>query len=260
MSETVGVEMLSSGVCKVTLIRPEAANALSVQLLEKLKDTLEALAFQKEVRAVVFTGAGDKVFCAGADLKERRRMEEEEVRRTVALIGETIEKVAKLPQPTIAAMNGTALGGGLELALACDLRVAAEESVYGLPETTLAIIPGAGGTQRLPRLIGVGRAKEMIFTGKRITGAEAYLIGLAQYACPLAKVETLALDLAKQMSANGPIALAQAKKAIDNGIETDLATGLELEKLAYERTISTKDRLEGLEAFKEKRKPQYIGE
>jgi methylglutaconyl-CoA hydratase len=260
MSSFVSYELQENGIAIVTLNRPEAANALSTSLLNELSELLGDLAFRKDIRVVIVTGAGEKVFCAGADLKERAGMNETEVRKTVALIRETINQVEQLPQPVIAVLNGSAFGGGLELALACDIRVAVDTAQLGLTETSLGIIPGAGGTQRLPRLIGKGKAKELIFTAKRITAQEAAQIGLVEYVVPRAQLMEKALEIAGQIAVNAPIAVRQAKLAVNRGLDVDLATGLRLEQMAYEVTIPTKDRLEGLQAFKEKRKPVYKGE
>jgi len=251
---------VENGVAWITLNRPEAANALSVTLLNELQQLLRELKFAKNVRTVIVTGSGEKVFCAGADLKERAGMNETEVRQTVALIRDTINAFEQLPQPVICALNGSAFGGGLELALACDIRVAADHALLGLTETSLAIIPGAGGTQRLPRLVGVGKAKELIFTAKRISATEALDIGLVEHVVPREQLLAKANELAQQIAQNGPIAVVQAKLAINRGLDVDLATGLKIEQMAYEVTIPTKDRLEALAAFKEKRKPVYKGE
>lgn len=251
---------VENGVAWITLNRPEAANALSVTLLNELQQLLRELKFAKNVRTVIVTGSGEKVFCAGADLKERAGMNETEVRQTVALIRDTINAFEQLPQPVICALNGSAFGGGLELALACDIRVAADHALLGLTETSLAIIPGAGGTQRLPRLVGVGKAKELIFTAKRISATEALDIGLVEHVVPREQLLAKANELAQQIAQNGPIAVVQAKLAINRGLDVDLATGLKIEQMAYEVTIPTKDRLEALAAFKEKRTPVYKGE
>ncbi|MFC4181898.1 enoyl-CoA hydratase [Saccharococcus thermophilus] len=260
MSELVQYTALENGIAIITLNRPESANALSTELLYELSHLLYDLAFRRDVRVVIFTGAGEKVFCAGADLKERAGMNETEVRKTVTLIRETINQVEQLPQPVICALNGSAFGGGLELALACDIRVAADTAQLGLTETSLGIIPGAGGTQRLPRLIGKGKAKELIFTAKRITAKEAEQIGLVEYVVPREQLMEKAMEIAEQIVVNAPIAVMQAKIAINRGLDVDLATGLRIEQMAYDITIPTKDRLEGLQAFKEKRKPVYKGE
>lgn len=260
MSASVLYSTLDHGVAILTLNRPEAANALSLKMLNELRDVQQELKFNRNVRCVIVTGAGEKAFCAGADLKERAQMNETEVRQTVSLIRETINEFEQLPQPVICAMNGVAFGGGLELALACDLRIASETVKLGLTETSLGIIPGAGGTQRLPRLIGKGRAKELIYTAKRITAVEAERIGLVEYVVPSSQLLEKAHEIANQIVENAPIAVAQAKLAINRGLEVDIHSGLKLEQMAYEITIPTKDRLEGLQAFKEKRKPVYKGE
>jgi enoyl-CoA hydratase/carnithine racemase len=187
-------------------------------------------------------------------------MDPVQVRKTVTLIRDTINSLELLPQPVIAAVNGVAFGGGTELALACDIRIASETAKLGLTETSLGIIPGAGGTQRLARLVGKGRAKELIFTARRIEANEALEIGLVEYTVPVASLMDKALEIAGQIVRNGPIAVAQAKFAIDKGYDVDINTGLAIEQNAYEVTMPTKDRLEGLQAFKEKRAPIYRGE
>jgi methylglutaconyl-CoA hydratase len=257
--KTVLVEKRTDGIAIVTLNRPEAANALSSQMLAELQVILSDIKKDMDIRVVILTSSGEKAFCAGADLKERRDMTDAEAKQTVRMIGATINEVESLPQPVIAAINGVAFGGGLELALACDIRVGALEAKVGLTETSLAIIPGAGGTQRLPRLIGLGKAKELIFTAQRLTASEAEKIGILEYAVPRSEMLGKALALAKAMAKNGPLALIQAKKAVNKGIEVDLATGLKIEELAYDVLIPSEDRLEGLKAFAEKRQPEYKG-
>jgi methylglutaconyl-CoA hydratase len=256
----IRTEKTEDGLVVVTLNRPEAANALSLQLLQKLNETLREIQFDRSVRVVVITGAGTRSFCSGADLKERAGMDPVQVRKTVSLIRETINAVERLPQPVIAAINGVAFGGGTELALACDIRIAADTAKLGLTETSLAIIPGAGGTQRLPRLIGLGKAKELIFTARRIDAEEALNIGLVEHVVPADQLMDRVKEIAREIAKNGPIAVTQAKFAINKGFDVDLQTGLEIERAAYEVTIPTKDRLEGLQAFKEKRPPVYTGE
>lgn len=247
-------------VLVVTINRPEVYNALNMPALEALSELVDDLADRPQARALVITGAGEKAFCAGADLKERRTMEQREVRRYIRLIRDTFTRIEQLPTPVIAALNGVALGGGTELSLACDLRVAEETATLGLTETSLGIIPGAGGTQRLPRLIGKAKAKELIFTAQKLTASDAEKWGLINKVVARGKGLETALKLAEQIGENAPLAVEQAKFAINQGMETDLATGLALETKAYETLIPTKDRLEGLAAFKEKRKPRYMGE
>jgi methylglutaconyl-CoA hydratase len=258
--KTVLVSEQENGIVTITLNRPEAANALSLQMLYDLHEVIQEIKFDRSVRCVIITGAGEKVFCAGADLKERAGMDPTRVRKTVSLIRGNMNDLEALPQPVIAVVNGMALGGGTEIALACDIRIASETAKFGLTETSLGIIPGAGGTQRLPRLIGRGRAKEMIYTAKRIGAIEAEKIGLVEHVVPPETLMDKAMEVANQIVRNGPIAVAQAKLAIDKGVEVDLNTGLSIEQSAYEVTIPTKDRLEGLQAFKEKRPPIYKGE
>jgi len=250
----------SGGVCAITLNRPESMNALDLPTLEALAAIVAKLRVDRATRVVVITGAGKKAFCSGADLKERATLTPDQVRRFITTVRNTFTAIEALPQPVIAAVNGLALGGGTELALACDLRVASDQASMGLTEVMLAIIPGAGGTQRLPRLIGKGRAKEMIFTGRRVGAAEALSIGLVNRVVPAAGLMASTMELAGQMLEAGPVALQQAKQAINQGCETDLTTGLLLETAAYEAVIPTRDRLEGLAAFREKRKPLYTGE
>ncbi|MBP1965641.1 enoyl-CoA hydratase [Paenibacillus aceris] len=260
MEKAVLVSNIGDGIVLMTLNRPEAANALSIKMLEELRDAAATCRFDRSVRCVVVTGAGKKAFCAGADLKERAEMDMNQVRRTVSLIREIINDLEALPQPVIAAVNGAAFGGGTELALACDIRIASETATFALTETSLGIIPGAGGTQRLPRLIGKGRAKELIFTGRKIDANEAKDMGLVEYVTPPESLLDKALEIAGQIVRNAPIAVAQAKFAIDKGFDADMSTGLAIEQNAYEVTIPTKDRSEGLQAFKEKRPPIFKGE
>ncbi|MFJ7374672.1 enoyl-CoA hydratase [Lysinibacillus capsici] len=259
MTQLVRFELLEGSIGLITLSRPEAANAMSVQLLHELSDTLDQINGDPAVRVVLLTGEGEKAFCAGADLKERKGMSDRQVKQIVQLIGATVAKVETLAQPVIAVLNGVAFGGGLELALACDLRIAATHVKLGLTETSLGIIPGAGGTQRLPRLIGLGKAKELIYTARRLNAEEAENYGIIEYVYEGHEVLDKAQQLAQEMAKNAPLSLVQAKVAINQGVEVDLATGLKIESLAYSALIPTEDRLEGLLAFQEKRAPQYSG-
>ncbi|WP_226527478.1 enoyl-CoA hydratase [Metabacillus niabensis] len=260
MVHAASFEKIEEYITKITLKRPNAANSFSIQMVRELDHIVSEIKNDPTVRCVIITGQGTKAFCAGADLKERASMNEKEVRQTLDGIRQMIERIASLPQPVIAAINGAALGGGTELALACDLRIASEYAYLGLTETSLGIIPGAGGTQRLPRLVGKGRAKELIYTARKVTAQEALKIGLIEYVSKAEELEIAAVHLAGKIVKNAPIAVTQAKFAIDKGSEVDLLTGLALERKAYEITIPTKDRQEGLKAFKEKRAPSYKGE
>ena len=243
-----------------TLNRPESLNAFDRPLLEVLLAVAESAHADRTLRCAIVTGAGDKAFSAGADLKERRGMTLDETRAFVRLISRTFDAVARLPFPTLAAVNGVAFGGGLELALACDLRLVADSARLGLTEVSVGIMPGAGGTQRLPRIVGAARAKELILAGRRIDAAEALSIGLANRVVPRPGLLEAALDLARQIAANAPLAVRQAKHAIEVGLDSPLAAGLEAEQQAYEPLLGTRDRLEGLQAFAEKRPPRYTGE
>ena len=259
MKRLVQVERVAEGVGLITLMRPEAANAMSVQLLTELSETLDQVHRDPAIRVVLLTGAGEKAFCAGADLKERQGMSERQVKEIVQLIGATVTKVESLAQPVIAVINGVAFGGGLELALACDIRIAATHVKVGLTETSLGIIPGAGGTQRLPRLIGIVKAKELIYTARRLHAEQAKNYGVVTYVYESYELQQKALELASEIAKNAPLALEQAKLAINQGLEVDLTTGLKIESLAYNALIPTQDRLEGLRAFQEKRAPHYLG-
>jgi len=244
----------------ITLNRPEVLNCFNYETLKNLGEVVSSIHTDKEVRCVIITGAGEKAFSAGADLKERRTLNEQEVRRNVKKIGDVFEQIADLPQPTIAAINGYAFGGGLELALACDFRIAVKEAKIGLTETSMAIIPGAGGTQRLPRLIGEARALELILTAKRLSADEAYEYGILNRVVERSELLSSCEQLAEAIMKNGPIAVQQAKFAIKKGMNVDLKTGLAIESKAYEVTIPTKDRIEALNAFNEKRPPRFLGE
>jgi enoyl-CoA hydratase/carnithine racemase len=259
MSEDVLLVKEADGVVTLTLNRLEVMNSLNFQLLFALRDAVESLRLRRDIRVIIITGAGDKAFCSGADLKERATLAPEKVKEYIFTIRTLFSAIEQLNKPVIAAVNGIALGGGTELALACDIRLASKTATMGLTETRLAIIPGGGGTQRLPRLVGRGKAKELIFTGRRVDAVEAERIGLVNQVCEPKDLMEECREMAAMICATGPIAIEQAKYAINHGIETDIATGLEIESKAYWVTIPTEDRLEGLAAFKEKRKPVYKG-
>ncbi|RYG71826.1 enoyl-CoA hydratase [Lentibacillus lipolyticus] len=259
MASLIDFHIKQEHIAVLTLNRPEAMNALSGPLLDELNTHLETIDNDDNIRATILTGAGEKAFCAGADLKERKEMTDMQVVRNVGKIGETICKVENMNMPVIAAINGAALGGGLELALGCDIRIAAAGAKMGLTETSLAIIPGGGGTQRLSRLIGTGHAKKLIFSAKPVRTEEALRLGIIEEIAEPDALLDAAYTLAAQIIQNGPVALKQAKTAINKGMQTDINTGLSIERLCYNETIPTDDRKEGLVAFKEKRSPIYKG-
>jgi len=229
--KTVAIE---DGVAVITLNRPAVMNALNMQLREEIMALCHALDADPAVQVAIFTGAGDKAFCAGADLKERgSRSTEGMYDERRFLRAKWVGAVAGMAKPTIAAINGYCLGGGLELALQCDLRIAAEESQFGLPEVTLGFLRGAGGSQRLPRLIGLQRAKEMILTGKRINAAEAERLGIVLRVVPRAQLLPAAIELARTIAKNPRIAVIQAKVALNASQETMLSGGLQAENEAW---------------------------
>jgi len=233
-------------------------NSFNFALLRELGEKVELFQWDPEVRVIIITGAG-KAFCAGADLKERATMPEDQVRQFIFTLRGVFAFLELMNKPVIAAVNGIALGGGTELALACDIRIASESATMGLTETRLAIIPGGGGTQRLPRIVGRGKAKELIFTGRRVDAKEALEIGLVNKVAPAGKLIDECLEMAAMICEAGPIAITQAKYAVNYGCEVDLHSGLAIESNAYWVTIPTADRLEGLAAFREKRKPVFKG-
>ncbi len=260
MTDAVLLVEEDSGVATVTLNRPGVMNSMNFALLHALRDQIEAFRFRRDIRVIIITGSGDKAFCAGADLKERATLAADQVREYIFTIRNLFTAIEQLNKAVIAAVNGIALGGGTELALASDIRIAGANASMGLTETRLAIIPGAGGTQRLPRLVGRGKAKELIFTGQRIDAREALRIGLVNKVCEQEDLLAECRKMAAMICETGPIAIEQAKYAINYGLETDINTGLAIESNAYWVCIPTEDRLEGLAAFKEKRKPVFKGQ
>ncbi len=259
MTDDILLAKEEDGILYLTLNRPEIMNSLNFPLLHALEQKIDEIRFNTDIRVVIITSAGDRAFCAGADLKERRTMSPVQVKAYIYTIRDLFTRIENLNQPVIAAVNGVALGGGTELALAADLRIASTNATMGLTETRLAIIPGAGGTQRLPRLVGKGKAKELIFTGARISAEEALSIGLVNKVVEPDALLSECRQMAATICEAGPLAIAQAKHAINHGLETDLSTGLAIESNAYWTLIPSEDRLEGLAAFQEKRKPNYKG-
>jgi len=252
------------GIVVFGINRPKAMNALSKNLVTNLSSAIDAVKFDKNCRVVIIRSLAKGAFCAGADLKERAKMTPAEVGPFVAKGREIIGAWDKLPMPVIAAIDGVALGGGLEMALACDLRVASDNARLGLTETRLAIIPGGGGTQRLPRVVGVGKAKELIYSARILNGKDAEKIGLVNHCVDQNEAGDAAylksLQLAREILPNGPIGVTMAKMAINKGTEVDITSGLAFEEAAYAQVIPTKDRIEALTAFREKRKPVFKGE
>jgi enoyl-CoA hydratase/carnithine racemase len=243
-----------------TIDREDRRNALSRAVVLALGKLAREAAANGSIRAVIVTGAGDVAFCAGADLKERQTMNDDDVRLQLDLYRSELLPLDRSPKPIVAAINGLALGGGLELALCCDLRVAATNARLGFPETSLGIIPGAGGTQRLPRIVGESRAKEMILLGRQLTAEEALSWGLVQRVTPAGKnVVDDAVEWLRPIAEGAPIAQAQALTAIDHAFDVDLQVGLELERVSYEKTLVTDDRREALAAFAQKRRPDFQG-
>jgi enoyl-CoA hydratase/carnithine racemase len=243
-----------------TILGEARRNSLTMALLGELRRRVEAASGDRTLRAVVLTGEGDRAFCAGADLKERARMSADEVHVFHAEVREAFNAIERAPQSFVAAVNGAALGGGLELALACDLRVMSEGAEVGLPEVGLGIIPGAGGTARLPRIVGVGRAKDLILTARRVGAAEALALGLVSRITPAGRVREEAVALAEQVARNAPISLRQAKRAVDGGFDLPLDEALALENRLYQDCLASQDRVEALRAFAEKRAPAFRGE
>jgi len=246
-------------VALLTLNRPGVMNALDRTLAEALTATLPRLDRDPAVRVAILTGAGERAFCAGADLKERATMSPDEVLAQRQRLIDATAAVLRFEKPLIAAINGFALGGGLELAMACDFAYAAEGARFGLPETTLAIIPGDGGTQLLPRLVGQAKARELIFSGEVIDAAEAARLNLVSRVLPPDALLPAARATAARIANNGPIAVRQAKRALNMARETGFWAGFAFEQEAYQATIPTEDRTEALRAFAEKRPPRYQG-
>jgi enoyl-CoA hydratase/carnithine racemase len=246
-------------VAWMTFTRPAARNAISRGLVASGLAAIETLRNREDVRCVVITGAGDKAFCAGADLKERRGMSLEDTRAFLDELGAFCGGLASFPRPTIAALNGVALGGGFEIALCADIRIAVEGAEMGLPEVQLGIIPGAGGTQRLGRVAGLGVAKALVLSGRRIDAALALRLGIVTAVVAPSELRAVAGSWAEEISAAGPLAVAEAKRAMDEGWGQPMDVALAVERAGYERVVVSEDRNEGLAAFAEKRRPAFTG-
>jgi enoyl-CoA hydratase/carnithine racemase len=254
---TVRIERPAAHVAELIMDRPEALNALSTDQARKLRDAMRDVAADRQVSAVLLCSALPQAFCVGADLKERGRLDDDQLRAQREVFVEAFGAALEIEVPTIAAVDGYALGGGCELALCCDLIVASDDAIFGLPEVGLGLIPGGGGTQLLSRRIGLNRALDLILTGRRVTAAEALDLGLADRIVGDGSVRTAARQLAEQIAAQSPVSLRAAKRAVKEGFETDLARGLRLEDSAWREAAFSADRREGLSAFNERRVPHW---
>lgn len=247
------------GIATVTINRPKVLNALNDQVFSELKQAFEMMEPDDEVKVVVITGAGDKAFVAGADIAMMSTHTFLQARELAYQGFKAQQSIARFSKPTIAAINGFAFGGGCEIAMCCDIRIASEQASFGQAEMNLGIIPGGGGTQRLPRLVGMGIAKEMVFTGKPIDAKRAYEVGLVNRVVPHAELMNEVMKMAKTLMSKSSVTLKFAKTAMDLGIETDLETGLQIERELFAECFATEDMREGLNAFLEKRKPSFKG-
>jgi 3-hydroxybutyryl-coA dehydratase len=256
MSKTVLLEV-KNGIGYITINRPEALNALSSQVLADLNEVLDQVEKSEEIRVVIVTGAGEKAFVAGADIKEMDLMSPIQAFEYMTFANDTFTRLSDLRQPTIAVINGYALGGGMELALSTDIRIGFEKTVVGFPEVGLGIIPGFAGTQRMSRLIGTSRAKELIFTARTVKGQEAYDLGILNKLVPAEELLSSAEELAAAIMKNAPLAVEKAKHVIQVGAELPLKNAIRLETEAEALLFSTEDKLEGMRAFVEKRKAVF---
>ncbi|MHA1578423.1 MAG: enoyl-CoA hydratase/isomerase family protein [Candidatus Freyarchaeota archaeon] len=243
----------------VTLNRPDKLNAITLTMMEELSDVMDKLWDDEEIRVLVIIGAGDRAFCAGADITMFQGQKPNSIFHIIRKIVDVTQKVEKFPKPVVAAINGFALGGGCEIAISCDFRIASEKAQFGQPEIRLGIIPGAGGTQRLSRLIGLGRAKELCMLGDRIPADEAYRIGLVNKVVPADKFREEVENFANRLAEGPPIALKMAKYACNFGTQVPLDIGLLLESGVFGVLFGTEDMVEGTTAFLEKRKAKFTG-
>ena len=258
--ETLTLETVDEHVLVVTLDRPDVRNALNTQMGFDLRDLwTELYRDAGGARCVILTGRGDKAFCAGGDLKERNGMSDDDWRRQHALFEQMVRAQMDCPVPILAAVNGAAFAGGLEILLGCDFAYAAPHARFALTEVTLGIIPGAAGTQNLPRAIGLRRAKEVVLTGRPFSAEDALAWGVVNRVCADGTLMAEALDTARAIAGNAPVSVRQAKKAMNASVQMDLKNGYDFEIEAYNRTVGTEDRIEGIRAFNEKRKPVYKG-
>ena len=256
MSKTVLLEV-KNGIGYITINRPEALNALSSQVLADLNEVLDQVEKSEEISVVIVTGAGEKAFVAGADIKEMDLMSPIQAFEYMTFANDTFTRLSDLRQPTIAVLNGYALGGGMELALSTDIRIGFEKTVVGFPDVGFGIIPGFAGTQRMSRLIGTSRAKELIFTARTVKGQEAYDLGILNKLVPAEELLSSAEELAAAIMKNAPLAVEKAKHVIQVGAELPLKNAIRLETEAEALLFSTEDKLEGMRAFVEKRKAVF---
>jgi enoyl-CoA hydratase/carnithine racemase len=256
---TVRVEQRSGGVFLATLDRPEVANAFNTQAAIELDSFFRGVGSDSQSRCIVLTGAGEKAFCAGADLKERASLTNEQWLAQHGVFERMFRSVLECPVPVIAAVNGAAYAGGLELVLMCDFAYASRTARFALTEVSLGIMPGGGGTQTLARAAGERRAKELILAAKPFSAEEALAWGVVNRLCEPARLLDETLEAASRIASNAPLSVAQARRAIRDGLQTALASGLKLELEAYNRLVGTEDRREGIRAFNEKRKPKFTG-
>ena len=250
---------VEQGIGTITFNRPEVLNALNETSLEELSHAIDEIAANEDIRVLILTGAGEKSFVAGADISIFPKFNVLKAKLFSEMGRNLMNKLQELPIPVIAAVNGFALGGGCEVAIACDFIYASENAMFGLPEITLGIIPGYGGTQRLPRLVGMNRAKEMIFTGKMIPATDAYFMGLVNKVCPQEQLMDEVIKTAKAIVSKGKVSLRAAKQAINNGMKVDLDTGLRIETDAFALCLASPDAMEGTSAFLEKREAKFKG-
>ena len=251
--------VLDGHVATVTLERPEALNAISGDVANDLAGALLQAAANPDAWVVVLAASGDRAFCVGADLKERKRLDDAGWMRNRIFMRAMFDTLRSLPQPTIASVFGFALGGGFELALGCDLIVASDDAVFGLAEVRVGIVPGGGGTQVLARRLGPSRAKDLVFTGKRISGQEAFDLGLVARVVERDALPAATVELAREICASSPVAVREAKAAIDRALDVSIEQGVELEDLAWRRAVASEDRREGIAAFNDKREPRWKG-
>jgi len=257
MSNFFTFNLQNDGLAFLTL-KHQPVNALSQEFISTLSELFNEITENQNIHLLIVS-TSIKHFCAGADLKERANISIEDIVEVVSAIGNCFSKLEKLPFPTISAINGSALGGGLEFALCCDFRVAEDSAILGLPETSLGIIPGAGGTQRLPRLIGISKAKYWIYSARKFSAEEAFIDGVVDFLSADGEVLETAIDLATELMENAPLALRAGKMAISKGFELSSKNGLEIEKEAYRLTLNSEDRVEALKAFSQKRQPNWSG-